>query len=137
MESDPVGELGLKCTDLLRLVLKTSLQLPPPHLVLILQILYLLRLPSLIRNQLLDFFPLLLRIQHPDSDHLIFIPGQRVIWYKYACAMLDLELDFELEAQVLHGEALLRVDVLQRSIVGRRRAVTGDAERGVERRLGS
>jgi hypothetical protein len=42
MESDPVGELGLKCTDLLRLVLKTSLQLPPPHLMLILQILYLL-----------------------------------------------------------------------------------------------
>lgn len=39
--------------------------------------------------------------------------------------MLDLELDFELEAQVLHGEALLRVGVLQRSIVARRRAVTG------------
>lgn len=59
------------------------------------------------------------------------------MWNKYACAMLDLELDFELEAQVLHGEALLRVDVLQRSIGGRRRAVTGDAERGVEPRLGS
>jgi hypothetical protein len=50
--------------------------------------------------------------------------------------MLDLELDFELEAQVLHGEALLRVDVLQRSIVGRGRVVTGDAERGVSRGRG-
>lgn len=46
--------------------------------------------------------------------------------------LAHLELHFELQAQVLHGEALLRVDVLEQRIGERQGVVAGDGERGVE-----